>query len=534
MAVGLILSSVEGVQMNVVISCEELARLMASEQLYAVLDVRERGEYNECQIPNTTSLPRSQIEFRMTQLVPDRKVPVVVYDEGGARAPLGAAALLRLGYEHISILEGGLSAWQSQGRPAVSGVNVPSKAFGERVHHERNVPDLTPEELKTLQDRSADLVVLDVRTPEEYRRFCIPGGVNVPGGDLILWAEELKRRKETDVIVNCAGRTRSIIGAAALRRLGLTNVRALRNGTMGWVLAGFELERKPERPTPEAPAKGREAATALARRIAEEESISWISSQELSHTLKTKSVNYLIDVRSEGEFASGHVPGSINVPGGQAVQRADDFIAVRNAQIVFISNESARAVMAAYWYRQMGLPRVAVLHGGLRAWVESGGNVEGGSLRNEFIGFEAAQQAARLVDPPTVESKMRDPSVLLLDVGTSLDFETAHLPGAKWISRGWLDVKLPQLYADRHQPIVVTCPDGRQSILAALTLGELNYSDVVVLDGGVHAWSAAGCPTEQGAGGALVECNDVVLSPSIRGTKEDMQRYLDWELTLKK
>ena len=129
---------------------------------------------------------------------------------------------------------------------------------------------------------------------------------------------------------------------------------------------------------------------------------------------------------------------------------------------------------------------------------------------------------------------MRDSSVLLLDVGTSLDFETAHLPRAKWISRGWLDLKLPELYPERTQPIVLTCADGRSSILAALTLGELGYSDVVVLGGGVRAWSAAGFPTEQGVDGCLVECNDVVLSPSIRGTKEDMQRYLDWELTLTK
>jgi rhodanese-related sulfurtransferase len=520
--------------MDVVISCEELACLMASEQLFAVFDVRERGEYNQCQIPNTTSLPRSQIEFRIAELVPDRTVQLVVYDEGDARAQLATATLARLGYEHISMLDGGLSAWQNQERPTVSGVNVPSKAFGERVHHERNVPDLAPEELKSMQDRSTDLVILDVRTPEEYGRFCIPGAINVPGGDLILWAEELKRHKETNVIVNCAGRTRSIIGAAALRRLGLTNVHALRNGTMGWVLAGFELERKPERPTPPAPATGLQTATALAPRIAEEESISWISSLELSRTLETKSINYLIDVRSEREFASGHVPGSINVPGGQAVQRADDFVAVRNAPIVFISNESARAVMAAYWYRQMGFSHVAVLQGGLRAWAESGGRIERGSLRNEPIGFEAAQQAVRVVDPRTVEGKTRDPSVLLLDVGTSLDFETAHLPRAKWISRGWLDLKLPELYADRNRPIVVTCPDGRQSILAALALGELGYSDVVVLGGGVRAWSAAGFPTERGVASCLVERNDVVLSPSIRGTKEDMQRYLDWELKLPK
>lgn len=520
--------------MNAAISCDDLARLMASEQRFAVFDVRERGEYNQCQIAYTTSLPRSQIEFRVAELVRDRDVQLIVYDEDGARAPLALATLARLGYQRVAILDGGLGAWQSQGRPIFAGVNVPSKAFGERVHHERNVPDLTPEELKSLQDRSTDLIILDVRTPEEYARFCIPGGINVPGGDLIFWAEELKQRNATNVIVNCAGRTRSIIGAAALRRLGLTNVRALRNGTMGWVLAGFELERNPQRPAPPAPAIGPDAATALARRIAEEESISWISSLELLGALESRSIDYLIDVRSENEFASGHVPGSISIPGGQAVQRADDFIAVRNGQIVFISNESARAVMAAYWYCQMGFSHVAVLQGGMRGWAESGANIENGSLRDEPMGFEAARQVVSVLEAPIIEGLMRGSSVLLLDVGTSLDFETAHLPRAKWISRGWLDLKMPELYPERTQPIVLTCADGRQSILAALALGELGYRDIVVLGGGVRAWSAAGFPTEQGVDGCLVECNDVVLSPSIRGTKEDMQRYLDWELQLKK
>jgi rhodanese-related sulfurtransferase len=520
--------------MNVVISCEELARLMASKELCAVLDVRERGEYNECQIPKTTSLPRSQIEFRIAELVPDLKVPLVVYDKGDGRAPLAASTLGRLGYEQIYVLDGGLSAWQSERRPTVSGVNVPSKAFGERVHHERNVPDLTAEELKSLQGRSTDLVILDVRTPEEYGRFCIPGGINVPGGDLILWAEELKQRNATNIIVNCAGRTRSIIGAAALRRLGLTNVRALRNGTMGWVLAGFELERKPERPAPRASATGLQAATALSQRIAEEESIPWISALELPRKLETKSIHYLIDVRSQAEFASGHVPGSINIPGGQAVQRADDFLAVRNGYIVFISSQSARAVMAAYWYRQMGFPHVAVLQGGLRGWTENGGRTEDGWRQNEPLGFEAAQRAMPVLNPRTVESKMRDPSVLLLDVGMSADFETAHLPGAKWIPRGWLEVKLPELYLDRNGPIVMTCADGRQSMLGTLAVRDLGYSDVVVLGGGVRAWAATGFPTEQGVDGCLVEPNDVVLSPSIGGTKEEMQRYLDWELKLHK
>ena len=520
--------------MSETISASNLAELMASNSLFAVFDVRERGEFNECQIASATSLPRSQIEFRMAQLVPHRKVPIVVYDEGGERALLAAKTLTEVGYERVSILDGGLAAWQREGRSTVSGVNVPSKAFGEKVHQERSIPEIAAEELDELQRLSGDLVILDVRTPEEYRRFCIPGGVNVPGGDLVLWAEELKRRTNATIVVNCAGRTRSIIGTATLRRLGLTNVRALKNGTMGWVLAGLDLEREPSRTELAVPPSSHAQAISLAWRLAAEESITWISPLQLSSSIgrMNDGVTYLIDVRSAREYESGHVPGSLNIPGGQAVQRADDFIAVRNAQIIFISNESARAVMAAYWYRQMGFPNVTVLQGGLVAWSESGGKLESGAQPKEPAGIEAAKRAARWIDAKTLDQQMRGQSLLVLDVGTSLEFEKSHLPRARWISRGWIEVELPKRFPDRKQMIVITCTDGQQSIFAARTLVEIGYTDVSILEGGVRAWAEAGLPTEKGLEGCLVRPNDVVLSPSIRGTKEDMQQYLEWELKL--
>ncbi len=514
------------------ISCEQAAALAASESLFAVFDVRERGEYNDCQIANTTSLPRRQIEFRIAELVPGRTIPIVVYDEGGRRAELAAERLAALGYEQVSLLRGGLSAWRSEGRETVSGVNVPSKAFGEKVHHDRNVPDLSPEELKSLIDGDADLTILDMRTPEEYGRFCIPGGLNVPGGDLILWAEELRHKPA--VIVNCAGRTRSIIGAAGLRRLGLNNVRALRNGTMGWVLAGFQLETKPARRGPAAHLESRAQAVATALSIAAEEKLAWKGVEDLAGLIgKThEGVVYVIDVRSEEEYAAGHIAGSINVPGGQAVQRADDFVAVRNATIVFISNESARAVMAAYWYRQMGFKNAQVLQGGLKAWKASGKLLLAGASDEKPLGLDRAQREAWFVSANMLPDRIKNGD-LIVDVGTSLEFERAHVPGARWISRGWIDIKMPELFPDRGRHIVLTCPDGRHSVFAARELTAIGYRNVSVLDGGLEDWLAMDYRTESGLHDCLVPPNDVVLSPSIRGNKEDMQKYLAWELKLK-
>jgi rhodanese-related sulfurtransferase len=515
------------------ISCRDLAALMASETLYAVFDVRERGEFNACQIANASSLPRSQIEFRIAELVPDRRIPIIVYDEGEGRAAFAAQNLADFGYENVSILDGGLLGWRKEGLPTVSGVNVPSKAFGEKVHHEKTIPEISSEELRRLQERAADLIVFDVRTLEEYGRFCIPGGLNVPGGDLILWADDLRRKPETTVVVNCAGRTRSIIGTAALLRAGLKNVRALKNGTMGWVLAGLELESTPTRVTTPAPDESREQAREIALQIASEERIPWISASELIDPLAKKDVTYLIDVRSESEYEAGHIPESLNVPGGQAVQRADDFVAVKNGRIVFVSNQSARAVMAAYWYRQMGFRDVKVLQGGLQAWRENGGSVKSGGSQNEALGFDAAKKIVRTLAPSEADSLLQSSSVTVLHVGSSADFAAAHLPGSKWISRGWLELKVPSLLTDKAQPILLTCRDGQSSILAAPTLLEMGYKEIFVLDGGVQTWAGAGYPTERGLESCLVEPNDVVLSPSIKGDKEAMRRYLEWEIKLK-
>ena len=519
------------------ISSQALKALMDRGEPYALFDVREHGEYNAGQIPWATSLPRRQIEFRMADLVPVRSTPVVVYDEGGERARLAAGTLERMGYARVSCLEGGLPAWVAAGCPTVTGVNVPSKDFGERVHLERHVPEIGPEELHARRQRGERFVVLDARTPEEYRRFCIPGGLNVPGGDLILWADDLARDPSTTVVVNCAGRTRSIIGTQALRRLGLTNVLGLRNGTMGWLLAGLELERGSARESPGPSPESRAGAEHLATRVVAEERIPLVSVQELEalRAGADRRTLYQIDVRSAAEYAAGHVPGFLWVPGGQAVQRTDDHIAVRSSTIVFACDGKARATMAASWVRQMGLQDVRVLEGGTRAWVESGRRLEVGVPQRP--GWDLAEARATLRSVSAADLCARLDAAgrpLVLDVGTSLEFDAGHVPGARWLSRGWLELKIEALAPDKGRPIVITCPAGDHSTLAAATLREIGYRDVSALEGGVEAWKRGGRAVESSLAGAVTEPNDVVQSASIKGDRAAMLRYLEWEIELGK
>ena len=193
------------------VTATELSRLMDSNSLYAVFDIRERGEYHARQISFATSLPRSQIEFRIADLVPNPAIPLVVYDEGGGRAGLAAQTLMDLGYTAVSVLTGGLPGWQRQGLPVTTGVNVPSKAFGEKVQGREAIPDISSEELKQLIDTNSDIVIFDVRTPEEYARFCIPGGLNVrnssstaPGAPAVSSAPRRSNGWGSAMFLSCA------------------------------------------------------------------------------------------------------------------------------------------------------------------------------------------------------------------------------------------------------------------------------------------------------------------------------------------
>ena len=516
------------------ISCPGLRQLLDSAENYALFDVREQGEYHDRQIPGATSLPRRQIEFRLPDLAPNIHIPLVVYDGGDERALLAAPTMETMGFQKVSVLEGGLPAWIDAGYSTVRGVNVPSKAFGEKLHLERKIPEITPDGLRALRENHAELIILDARSPEEYRRFCIPGAFNVPGGDLILWAGALRRKPDMTVVVNCAGRTRSIVGTAALRRLGLANAYALKNGTMGWLLEGLELELNPTRETPVPPPESRKEAELLALRVAEEEEIPFVSVHELL-ALKDeddRQIFYLIDVRSENEFSRGHIPGSIGIPAGQAVQRADDYIAVKNARIIFASNQQARSIMAAYWFRQMGFCKASVLQGGIGAWSESGAALEKGIPLRTPAGWEEAKRSVRLIAAGQLATLLESGGTVVLDVGTSLEFEAGHVPGSHWLSRGWLEPKVAALFPDPMRSVVMTCPNGYHSTLAARALARLGYANVAVLDGGLIGWGAGGYPIETGLQGCLSEPNDVILSPSLKGDKEAMKRYLEWETQL--
>src|SRR5690606_35290739 len=114
--------------------------------------------------------------------------------------------------------------------------------------HQSGTPSVSADELHAMMRGGERMVVLDSRPWTEYRRMNIPTGIDCPGAELAYRVHDSVHDPDTTVVVNCAGRTRSIIGAQSLINAGVRNkVVALRNGTMGWALSGYDLENGAER-----------------------------------------------------------------------------------------------------------------------------------------------------------------------------------------------------------------------------------------------------------------------------------------------
>jgi rhodanese-related sulfurtransferase len=469
--------------------------------------VREQGVHYRGHPFFACSAPLSRLEMMIDDLVPRRDAPIVVLDGGDeGLAEKAASRLKELNYSSVEILEGGCAAW---GGELFSGVNVPSKAFGEFVEHHYNTPRMPAAELQKLIAEKKKLVILDSRPFEEYHRMNIPGGIDVPGAELTYRVHDLAPDPDTLVVVNCAGRTRSIIGCQSLRNAGIPNaVVALKDGTMGWDLAGYECERGSSRtgpdPSPSARKKARELAAQVARRF----QVKFISPSGLDEKGRTL---YLLDVRTREEFEKDRVAGSRHAPGGQLVQLRDEYVGVRNARVVLIDPERIRAVMTASWLNQMGWPDVYVLES------EKGLPRESGPRKPRILDF-------------TPWASMREPGGTVLDFSTSLRFRRRHIPGAWWAVRSRLAEATGKI--DATGSITLTSEDGVLAHLAAREAQALwPQATVRVLDGGNARWNG---PWEEGLSRVTCAIDDVWYKPYDHGKdyEKHAREYLTWEVAL--
>jgi rhodanese-related sulfurtransferase/predicted metal-dependent enzyme (double-stranded beta helix superfamily) len=520
------------------LSVQQVKAMLKSGEVFAFFDVREEGEFSTDGHPLfATPLPLSRLEPRAFALLPDPHTRIVLMDSGeegrdpqwSGRANRAAAKLSQLGYTDLAVMKDGLKAWRKAGYEVFTGVNVPSKAFGEVVEHENDTPRIDAADLQKLVDAKTDLVILDSRPMPEFNNMSIPGGIDCPGAELVYRVKDLAPRPETLVVVNCAGRTRSIIGAQSLINAGLPNkVIALKNGTMGWHLAGLKVARGETRSFgPQGP-QAAKFAQAAAANIAAKMKVKKIDKADLA-TLEAKGGPlYRLDVRDPAEYAQGHLKGFRHAAGGQLVQATDQYVGARGATIVLHDNDGVRATMTAHWLMQMAWNEVYVL--------------DHKPVSTELT-TEAEPRLPKGFLPPTpasvaaAELHKSLEHALVIDLDTSLRYRDGHVPGAWFAVRANLAKTIPEMLARQNAVtrIVLVSPDGE---IAALAAPEAEAATgglpVVILAGGMTGWRDAKLGIETGHTRMADPPTDVWYRPYDfkENIEAAMRQYLDWEVDL--
>ncbi|HXS52381.1 MAG TPA: rhodanese-like domain-containing protein [Usitatibacter sp.] len=505
--------------MTKTLDAKTLKRWLSDGAEIALLDVREHGQYGESHLFFGVPLPYSRLEIDAPRLVPRRSTRIVLYDDGSlAVAQIAARRLEAVGYTEVNVLQDGTRGWERAGFRLFAGVNVPSKAFGELVERECHTPRISAADLARMQRSGEPVAVVDGRPLAEFRKMSIPGARCCPNGELAYRVRAMVPDERMPIVVNCAGRTRSIIGAQTLIDLGIPNpVRALENGTQGWYLADLELEHGATRGYPDiAPASdlsgARTGAQAMAKRcgvrsIEDEEASAWLTDPDRT--------TYLFDVRTAEEFSASTIPGAVHAPGGQLVQATDQWVGVRHARLLVFDSGDVRAPVVASWLARMG-HEAAVLRAGAASrarphWVAP-------ALASiESIGARDLQAA-------------RDTAVV--DLRPSTAYRKAHLAGSRWSIRPRL-AQVEARVANRR--MVLVADDPAIACIAAIDLREAGVPRVAALEGGFEAWRAAGGAVESSPDRPTdAECIDYLFFVHDRheGNKDSARRYLAWETQL--
>jgi rhodanese-related sulfurtransferase len=501
-----------------------LKRWLSDGRELALIDVREHGQFGEAHLFLAVPLAYSRFETGLPALVPNPAVRLVLCDAGDGIAARAAVRAEAMGYRNAHILAGGTEGWKQAGYTLFAGVNVPSKTFGELIEHAKHTPRVTAEALQAMRAAGENFVIVDGRPFSEYARMNIPGGICCPNGELVLRIREIAPDPATKIIVNCAGRTRSIIGAQILIDFGIANpVYALENGTQGWSLAGLALEHGASRRYADRPAAANAAQLqARARELAAASGAGFIAATAANAWLADAArTTYLLDVRTPEEFAARAVPGFAHAPGGQLIQATDQWVGVRGGRLVLLDEECVRAPVVAGWMRQLG-HEAYVLEGGVAAAAELSWQRRTAAASYRSLSAMAAREVSAALKAGTAK---------VIDLRASVAYRKSHIPEAVWSIRP----RIAAAAGERGKTIVLVADDPAVAGLAALDLAEAGVADVRLLEGGHEAWCAAGLPaTATPDSPADRDCIDFLFFTAARhdGDAAAARAYLAWETGL--
>jgi rhodanese-related sulfurtransferase len=500
-------------------------KLAHSSGEIAFLDVREHGLYGEGHPLLAVSCPYSRLELLAPSLVPNPKLPLVLIDGGDGIAEKAAMRLERIGYQDAMVVAGGVQAWLEAGYTLFEGEHVPSKTLGELAEKTFHPDTIDPDTLAGWQRDAHPHVLFDVRPPAEHRKMTIPGAHCLPNGELPHRLPAAIPDPSVPIVLTCAGRTRSLIGAISLKLLGIQNpVYGLRNGTQGWAISGLDLERGREpRELPFLSRTDLQASRRRARDFAQAADIPVIGmndllalAADLSRTL------YLLDVRSAEEFTAGHLAGATHAPCVQLVQATDRWVGVQRARLVLADDTGLRAALTAYWLRHLGYETYVLPDADAPLAPE-------GWQFPKLMRLAPPPPLQRMSVQETAEAVGRG-DAMLLDLRSSSEHRHQHPTGSRWAIRPQLETTL----GSWQGCVCLIADDEEVASLAAIDLREMGYEDVRLVSGSFSAWKEASFATEAGWPDSASQAIDFLAFVHDRhdGNLDAARRYLAWETGL--
>ena len=492
---------------------------ISDEKELAFIDVRETAQHTAGHPLFSISIPFSEFEINIEKLLPNKNVRIVLFDNNDGISEITYKLAKNLKYIKIFILKNGVDGWKKSKFQLFDGINVPSKSFGELVEQKYNTPSITAFQLFQKQKEKKDIIILDGRPFDEYNKMSIPGSVCCPNAEIPFRISEIIKNSNTEIIINCAGRTRSIIGAQTLINFGIKNkVLALENGTQGWFLANLKLDHKKTKfldktPTYERINKLRDKMVNLL-----ENKIEIIDFNQAQKLINDKNITtYVFDVRTNSN-QKNKLSKLRNVPGGQLVQATDKYIGVLKSHvIVFDDGDLVRAGMTALWLKKMNY-RCYVVN-------ESPKKIKNLNLKHDVI-FET--NSINLIKLENLKN-LRDTPIF--DIRNSLDYCKKRIKKSVWTNR----LIITKEMTPSHKSIILITDDLPKASLIISDLQEKDPKYVVQ----VYHWNE----TDVEYYLDYIDTTEVKLDEKFidfnfhthlrhKENKEHAKNYLKWETNL--
>jgi len=292
------------------------------------VDVRDVFAFEKSHIKGAVHIPLELLSEQIENIPAGR--PVIVYDETGKKGHQALRTLLGTGFQDVTNISGGHTSLQRQAHTiAFKNIQI----------------DLLPIELKSLEKETSTteektvakakdentLLIIDVRTPEEFEGGAYPEAVNIPLDELMDHLDELGQNTAREIVVYCASGGRSAYVQRMLMQIGYTNVK--NGGGLSSMMASRNLK-----PTAASP-----------------------SNEPI-----------IVDVRTPGEFRGGAYPGAINIPVDDLQTRTGE-LGSKSRDITVYCASGARSAYGQRLLQQLGFTNVKN-GGGIMQMMKSNNN----------------------------------------------------------------------------------------------------------------------------------------------------------------